>query len=442
MTRKTRRNVLAAAGTVSAISLAGCVSGVAEEDLPFLGGGDDSVDSPPENGDDDPPDHNGDQNGDGNGDEDIDELDLPGESIDGFEDLDPWFSMVGQGEIEATTEDVYNGEQSALVRAEDGVDYAGVYREFFDPIDLSENNLSLALKYTGQEMLDITVQVLAPNSRNYLSQRRVLTGPENHWVRIDLGANYEETQPDLHEVREIRVIGRRRGSDSGEIEFAIDDLRAVPRPDSGAVVLMFDGTLESHYKHALDILNEYGYVGVEAVTPETVGQDGRLSTDQMREMQDAGWEMIARPRVGGQDMTEFSAEEQEGMIRRTQTYLMNRGFDSGADHFFTPRNMIGPRGMELVREYHESGFRYGGGPNALPVTDPHNLAHFTARDLDTTESFIDLVGTYNQLAVPRFEYIGDDGMAEDDFRLLLDHIEQADVEVTTVSELLSDNRSV
>ena len=439
MTGKTRRHVLTTAGTLSALTLAGCVSGRVDEDLPFLGGDDAPSEVPTENGDDQPPDTNGADDNDPT-DHDEEELDLPGEAIDDFSDLDQWFPMVGQGNIEAATDEVYHGKQSARIRAEEGVDYAGVYREFHDPLDLTEQNLSLALQYVDQEMLDVTVQVRAPNSRNYLNHRRVLTGPSGHWMRIDLGANYEETQPLLDEVREIRIVGRRRGTESGPIEFVIDDLRAAPRPDSGAVVLLFDATLESHYTIGLEILEEYGFAGVESVTPETVGRSGRLTTDQLREMSEAEWDMIARPRVGGQDFTEYSVDRQEEMIRGTQTYLLNRGFEDGADHFFTPRNMIGPEGMELVREYHETGFRYGGAPNAMPVTDPHNLGHFTARDVDTTESFIDLAEQYHHVAIPRFEYLGDEGIDEATFRRILDHIDQADVDVITATELLTDEK--
>lgn len=431
MSKKTRRNVLATAGTIGTLSLAGCISGTVDDRFSIPSFGSDNDGEPPDpSGDDAQPAENG-------SDEPAAD-DRPGESIDDFEDLDHWFAFVGHGDIAPTTEDAYHGAQSAHIEADADAEYAGVYREFVEPLDLHDQNLSLAVKYTGRELFDLHVQVLAPNSRNYLGCRRVLTGPQDRWTRIDLGANYRETQPDLHDVREIRIIGRRRADDSGSIEFAVDDLRATQRPDTGAVMLLFDGTLESHYTSGLEIMDEYGFAGVECVTPETVGRDGRLTLDQLREMNDAGWEMISRPRVGGQFMHEYSVEEQEGMIRRTQTYLRNRGFEDGASHFFTPRNVIGPDGMDLVREYHELAFRYGGGPNALPVTDPQNLGHFTARDLEDAMGFIDLAAEYRQLAIPRIETIGQDDMDEDDLHTLFEHIDAADVRVLTASDVSVD----
>lgn len=459
----TRRTVLTTAVTFGTITLAGCVSGIitdsddedgqpgdgVDDDAADLNDGDDADDADEVDGgddgdsddaaglDDDPVEDDGD---DSDADDQTaaddppsDELDhLPGEAIDDFADLDQWFAFVGQGSIEATEDDPYANDQSALITADEDVDYAGVYREFMEPLDLSEQTLSLAVRFTGRELFDLTVQVLAPNSRNYLNHRRVFTGPADRWVRVDLGANYEETQPDLHDVREIRVIGRRRG-EAGPISFALDDLRVVDRPETGAVLFLFDATLADHYEVAFPIMEEFGFDGVETVTPETVDRDGRLTLDQMREMDDAGWEMIARPRVGGQFMHEYDRDEQEGMIRRTQTYLLNRGFESGAQHMFVPRNVIGPDGMDLVREYHESAFRYGGGPNGLPATDPHNLGYFNTDDDDTTRSFVDLAARHKQLAVPRFESFGEDGMDEDAFRDLLEYIDEADVDVVTAT---------
>lgn len=433
MVDQTRRSVLGAAGAIGLVSLAGCVTGDGNDPPTSTDGNDtytdtdgtdvDSVDDQ----DDDPAD-----------DENENDLEhLPGESVDDFENLDKWFAFVGQGTLEATADDVYGGTQSAHMHAEEDIEWAGIYREFSEPLDLSGKNLSLAIKFTGRDLLDLRVQIIAPNTNNLLNLRRTLTGPADRWMRVDLGANFQETQPDLFDVREIRVTARRRGGEGGPIDVSVDDLRAVDRPDTGYVMLLFDGTLEAHHETAFDIMQEYEFAGVESVIPEAVDNDGRLSLQQMREMRDAGWDMIARPRVGGQFMHEFSREEQEGMIRRTQTYLRNRGFEDGAKHFFTPRNVIGPEGMDLVREYHEQAFRFGGAPNGLALTDPHNLGHFSAANGGDTKAFIELAAQYDQLAIPRFGDVGGDGMSEDAFRDLLDHIDEADVQVITATDLLA-----
>lgn len=443
MARETRRKFLIIGGTVGSVSLAGCLSAARD----YLDGGAAAPPPPLEDDDDDPEIEDDDddfENGDDDEDEEEeepedepdDEGDLPGEPIDDFEDLAEWFAFIDQGSIEPETDDVYAGSQSARIEAGGEIDTATVFREFPGSLDLSGKNLSMAVKFSGRDILDITVQLIAPNSRNFLNMRRVLMGPEGQWTRVDFGANREETQPDLFDVREIRILGRRRGDDDDPIEFIVDDLRAVDTPDSGYVILLFDGTLASHYNTALPIMLDYGFPGVEAVTPELVDGNGRLMLDEMRQMRDAGWDMIARPHVGPSTLSEFSRDEQEGLIRRTHTYLVNRGFEDGAQHFFTPRNIMSPEAREILPEYHEQAFRFGVAPNGLPITDPHNIGYFSGRDGNVTKQFVTLASRYNQLAVLRFTEIGEDGLSVEAFEDVLDHIEATDIEVITATDLL------
>jgi len=203
-------------------------------------------------------------------------------------------------------------------------------------------------------------------------------------------------------------------------------------------MLLFDGTLESHYTSAFDRMQEYGFAGVEAVIPEAVGEGGRLTLDKLTELDGAGWDLAARPRTGSKFLHEFTPEQQEGMIRRTKAYLENRGFEDGAKHFVTPRNILGSTANDLVREYHEQAFRFGGGPNGLPLTDPHNVGFFAGDAGDETKTYVDYAAEYGELAVLHFEYIGEDGMSEAAFDGLLEYIDAQNVEVVTATDLLGD----
>ncbi|ELY42002.1 polysaccharide deacetylase family protein [Natronorubrum tibetense] len=416
MMNRNRRSFVTAVGTAGAIGLAGCLSTVREwrDD-----GSEPTAEarSPEENG------------GDGS-------LDLPGETIEDFEDLDSWASMIDAGTLETETDDPYAGSQSARLRATEDTERAAVYQVRSDGVDLTARNLSLAVNFSGRDQLHLTLELHAPNSRNAYAMERTLTGPTDRWVRVDFGTSDVDGDPDLTDVREIRLTARRRGDQSGSIDCRIDDLRAVDRPETGKVMLLFDGTLESHYEHALEPMAAYDFAGVEAVIYEALGESDRLTIDQLEELDAAGWDMAARPRTGAQFLHDYSPAEQEGAIRRTKAFLENRGFEDGARHFVTPRNVLGPETIDLVREYHEQAFRYGGGPNALPLSDPHNVGVFSGSDGETTKRYIDRAAEYGQLAVLHFEHIGEDGLSTDDFEELLEHVDDADVEVVTASELL------
>ncbi|WP_265110943.1 polysaccharide deacetylase family protein [Halosolutus halophilus] len=421
MTNRNRRSFVTTVAATGTLGLAGCLSSLRD----WRGGdGEPTAADSPASGDGEP------------GGSDL--PDLPGESIDDFETLDEWVAMIDAGELEAATDDPYGGSQSARLTADAETEYAAVYTTRSDGLDLREKNLSLAVSFTGREQLHLTLELFAPNSRNVHALRRTLTGPTDRWVRVDFGTSRIDTQPDLADVREIRLAVRRRGDLSGPIECRVDDLRAVDRPETGKVLLLFDGTLESHYTTALEHLNEYGYAGVEAVIPEAVGESGRLALDELDALADAGWDMAARPRTGAQFLHEYTPEEQEGMIRRTKAFLENRGYEAGAKHFVTPRNVLGSDSLDLVREYHEQAFRFGGGPNALPLTDPHNVGFFSGDAGQETKSYVDYAAEYGQLAVLHFEYVGEDGMSERAFADLLEHVDAAGVEVVTATDLLED----
>lgn len=362
--------------------------------------------------------------------------DLPGEPIDSFEDLDHWVPLIDGGNLEAETGDPYAGSQSAHLTAAEDTEYAGIYTTNADGLDLRDRNLSLAVNFTGREQLHLTLELRAPNSRRSHTLRRTLTGPTDRWVRVDFGTSRIDGQPDPADVREIRLVARRRGDQAGSIDCRIDDLRTVDRPETGKVVLLFDGTLESHYTHAFEHMEAYGYAGVEAVIPEAVDETGRLGLDELEELNDAGWDMAARPRTGAKFIHEYSPDAQAEMIQRTKAYLERYGFEDGAKHFVTPRNVLGTETIDLVREHHEQAFRYGGGPNGLALTDPHNVGFFSGTAGDETKAYVDHAAEYGQLAVLHFERIGPDGLDEQAFEDLLAHIDDRNVEVVTATELL------
>lgn len=418
MTNRNRRSFVTTVAAAGTLGLAGCLSQMRE----WRGDDTTSNQSTP------------------NGNSDRSDTDglpkLPGDQIEDFEKLDEWTAMIDAGELEAETNAPYAGSQSGHLTASEGTESAAVYRAFPDGMDLSGKNLSLAVSFTGRDQLHLTLELFAPNSRNVHAMQRTLLGPRDRWIRVDFGTSRIETQPDLTDVREIRLTARRRGDASGSIDCRIDDLRVVDRSEMGKVMLLFDGTLESHYTTAFDRMDDYGYPGVEAVMPEAVGQDDRLTLDRLGELNDAGWDMAARPRTGSRFLHEYSPDEQKGMIERTKVFLENRGFEDGARHFVTPRNVLSPTARDLVEEYHEQAFRFGGAPNGLPLTDPYNVGFFSGAAGDEAKTYVDYAAEYGQLSVLKFDYIGEDGISERAFEDVLEYVDQQNVEVVAASDLL------
>ncbi|MDQ2051491.1 hypothetical protein RBH26_13485 [Natronolimnohabitans sp. A-GB9] len=413
MTHRNRRTFLTTVATAGTIGLAGCLSSVREW---RSDGGSPSREKSDDDGD--------------------DALGLLGEPIDDFEVLDGWTAMIDAGSLEADADDPYAGSQSARLTADEDTEYAAIYRTIPDGLDLRERSLSLAVAFTGREQLHLSLELFAPDSRAVHTMERTLVGPTDRWTRVDFGTTRVDGQPDLSDVREIRLTARRRGTGDGSIDCRFDDLRAVDRPDSGSVMLLFDGSLESHYEIAFERMEEYGYTGVESVIYEALGDGGRLTIDELHELDDAGWDVAARPRTGSQSLPDMSPDEQAEAIERTNAFLESRGFEDGATHFVTPRNVLGPETIDLVREHYETAFRFGGAPNARPLTDPHNVGFFSGTDGETTKQYVDYAAEYGELAVLHVEHVGDDGFSEAAFVDLLAHIDATDVDVVTATDIL------
>ncbi|WP_255171641.1 polysaccharide deacetylase family protein [Natrononativus amylolyticus] len=441
MTRQNRRRFIASAGAAGiATGLAGCV-----DSLRDTGAG----------GDDDDGGANNTSTDGGNGGGDTDEADDPvedddevGELISDFdEDFDSWYELDSYGDFGTETDEYKTGERALRMVAEEDDAYVGVQRSFSEPLDLEGKNLSLALKVNEPEFYRIEVRLHAPGSGNMLHLNRTHTGPSNHWMRVDLGATGETGSPDLSEVYDIQIIARRRDQDDPDLDFVVDELRAVDAPDTGVVMLTWDDNHESQWR-AFEMMEEYGFPGTAGVIHHAVGAGDRLDTGQLREMQSAGWDIVSHPHPEGNWSTPFTEEdfdenEQRQMLEDSKRWLQQRGFEEGAEHYIAPGNVRDATNVELLREIHESSLSFGGGNTGIPMTDTHAMGRIDGHDVDLVKDYIDLAAKYKQACIPMWHVVGEEydnaEVTEDEYEEILEHIDDADVEVVTQSQIASDD---
>jgi len=359
---------------------------------------------------------------------------LPGSQFDGFEDLERWYVLNQRGSLSASKKPSYEGSQS--MRLKSGGKYAGAFKAFSSPQDMSGKNLSLAVRVNSPRGWKLSVELLAPDRGNKLVMTRTMPGPVNTWMRMDMGATREVRNPDLSSVQEIRIIAR--GGDDQPIELFVDDLRLVERPETGYVMLTFDDAWRSHYTTAFPMMQERGFAGVEGVVSDVVYGESRLDIGMMREMRDAGWDMASRP-ASAEYLTQLSPKKQRQKIERNKQFLVRKGFQEGARHFLTPGRRRGPKTMEIVKEFHDTMFTFGGSPNGLPSTTLYNYGRINADNSAPIGDLIDLAAKHKQLLVCNTGAIGnedDDWITERDFKAFLDYVKKANVEVITASDLL------
>ncbi|QLD87498.1 polysaccharide deacetylase family protein [Natronomonas salina] len=366
-----------------------------------------------------------------------------GELLIDFEDgVDDWYDLDTYGSFEATN-DVKNGEGGIRLLADEAEPYVGAVKAFSEPVDLRGKTLSVSFRAKNPQIHRLEVQPVAPDQGNVLRLNRTHTGPTNHWMTLDMGATGERGDPDLGEVYELRLIGRQR-SQGQAIDMAIDEIRVHDAPDTGKVMLTWDDCHHTHTR-AFDIMEEFGFPGVDGVITHAVGASSRLDVSELREMNSSGWDIVSHPHPennGSAVLTEenWTETEQRDIIEKSINWLETRGFEDGAKYHIAPGNIRDATNMELLREYHAGSISYGGGNVGLPVNDPHAVGRIDGTSVEAVKNSVDLAEKYNQLVAPMWHSIGDNGedfdISEDDYRELLEYIDDADVDVVTMSDLV------
>lgn len=428
MTRQNRRRFLTTAGAAGlSIGLAGCMDTVSD----YTGYGDGG------NGGDGPLPAE-----DGTGDSG-----RSGEVLEDFSDgVDAWYDLDSNGEF-SEADDVSNGEAGIRLTAGEGEAYVGATRAFDDPVDLSGTNLSISFRAASPRIHRVEIQLVAPDESNLVELNRSHTGPLDYWMWADLGATGEEGDPDLSEVYEMRLIGRDRAQEEA-IDITVDEIRVHDAPDQGRVMLTWDDNHGTQYR-AFELMSEYDFPGVEGVITHSVGNGDRLTVHQLREMAEAGWDVVSHPHhpeQGGQPLIadNFSEDEISQVMQDSIDWLQQRGLEDGSKYVVTPGNLRDATHMELLKEHHEKALGYGGGPVGQPITNPYAIGRFDGYDPEDVTEYVDFAAKYNQLTVPMWHTIGEQGdqvggeevdITVEQFEDLLQYIEDADVEVVTLSDL-------
>ncbi|MFH5800790.1 polysaccharide deacetylase family protein [Haladaptatus sp. CMAA 1911] len=363
-------------------------------------------------------------------------------AFENFESLGSWSAVDGLGTLKKGTKQVYAGSQSAHVIGGKQSIEGQIHRVNFasNPADFSNKNLSLAFKCTSHDFVKVAVQLYAPDQGHIVELKRTLYGPKGKWVRVNLGVTDVQRQQsvDLSNVYEVRIIGRPEDPNSTTpIDFYVDDVKTVPAPKKGMVMLTFDDSLESHYSVAYKKhMKKHGFPGVDAVITDAIYDDGFLTQPQMREMVKDGWDMIAHPNIGAKPFPQYPPKKQEEIMTESKSWLKRYGYD-GHKYMAVPKNIVGPKTFDLAQKHFDLTLSFGASPNALPIIEKDTILSRMYGDgnIARTKQMVDYAATYKQLSVFLFHKIGAGGFSEKKFESLLQYIKQSNVEVVTLTDL-------
>ncbi|WP_167768519.1 polysaccharide deacetylase family protein [Haloarcula amylovorans] len=357
-----------------------------------------------------------------------------GERIDNFEDIDEWDATSGSLAIEEQS--VYEGSQSARLTSTTDDDGNIEIRREFDELDLSNRTLSVAVRLESPDVEQLEAIVEDESGDEVVMQRRTIT-PDYGWFVLDLGVTEEKGEPDLEDVAEIRF---RMNQDYGNpISVLFDDLRATERGDSGYVLLTFDDTAESQYEKAFPVMREYGFPGFAAINPDRVGDGNSLSLEQLTDLQDAGWE-IGSHTLDHRNLPEIETSEAREQVAAAKEWLLENGFETGADSFVYPWSSNDPSTRDIVSEYHYLAFTDGSNSHGRQLRGPLTVGRIFAEERERVVDALSLAAKYDQVVVLAYHEIGTGKWIDEaGFREQMELIaELEELEVVTPSNLLEN----
>ncbi|RRJ28152.1 polysaccharide deacetylase family protein [Halocatena pleomorpha] len=411
--QSTRRTFLTAVGVVGAMSVAGCSS------LPGNGG---STSASPT-----------DTRTTGSG--TSDDSSVPETVVDDFEDISRW--EVTHGRLRSTGQDVFQGNQSLVLEPKNGASepVAKISRAFYpEVLDLSSHDLSLAVKVNKPDSIKIRAEIIAPAQSAMLTSTRHIPLELDGWVRFDLGYTGKRGNPVLDNVTNVNL---QIGPVDKSFQVLVDDLRKIPKPDTGKVMFQFDDGHVSAYETAYPTLKQNGWPGAVAVVSDAVGAQDRITEANMREMATNDWDMIGH---AGELLPDHSSQKQRQILQQTKEYLEVKGFTDGARHFVAPYSRVDSATLDHISDLFETGYLFGAGPNnAKHPSNPAFISRVQGPSADGASQIIDMAAEFNQLAVISYHEIGGEGVSVETFERVVDHVASKDVDVITPSQLVDSD---
>jgi peptidoglycan/xylan/chitin deacetylase (PgdA/CDA1 family) len=357
-----------------------------------------------------------------------------GETLDSFDSFDAdWGAFAGSATL---TDDGFD-DGPAVTLDTDGGSRARIVRSFAVPQDFTDLDVSMAVKLhsTTRPLARVRLVMEDSSGTRRSHSGAIMPNATDRWLRLDMGVESDEGL-DPSAVTELWVD---HYAGDGETVFSVDDIRTVPKPDVGYVVLSFSNDEPVDYDVAYDVLSEYGYPGVCLPNLATVGENGAPTPASLRRMADAGWD------VGGhglqhEPLSDFSREEQARQLAENARRLREMGVVGADDplHFRTPLGRYDTDTLDVVLDSFDTCIVGAGavtGVNAR-VTDPRTVGFRSSKNLETAKTCIDAAADYRQLiglATPLDDL--DRAHVEALVEHIHGHVEAGRLKVITMSEL-------
>jgi peptidoglycan/xylan/chitin deacetylase (PgdA/CDA1 family) len=342
---------------------------------------------------------------------------------------------VGAGHADSVSEGFLGG--GAVKMGTGDGSRARIDRRFAEPRDFSDRDFSLAvnLRSTTAEMfrVEVVLQDVSGNLRYH--SNAILPSATDTWIHFDMAFDREEGAFDPTAVSELWI---HQWTGEGSSEFLVDDLRTLPKPDTGAVLFTFDDAGAGEHEYALPVLSEYDFAGVAFPPSSYVAETSEPSIGDYQEMSAAGWD-IGGHTPSHQRLSEFSAAEQRRIFERNVEELRSMGLVDDDDplHFRTPYGNYDTSTLEVVLETFDDCIAGAGtaAGTSFNLTDRRMISFRSGETLSGTKQLVDAAAAQRQLLGLTFHTKNID---RDYLETVVDYVDQyvqqGDLRVLTMSE--------
>lgn len=263
-----------------------------------------------------------------------------------------------------------------------------------------------------------------------------------------LGTN-PPTFDKLANIKKWRVKVANVGGQEAVVTF--DRIQLVPRTmNRGKVTLTFDDGHDTVFSEAKWRMDKYGFRGVAYVI--TSQHDGvtanRMTMNQLKTLDALGWDIACHTKNHTYLIADNPTPQQiTEQLLSSKQWLIKNGFYRGSQHLATPGGQFTPAILDEIKQYFSTHRTVMESHEYYPPADPYRLRIrnvVNTTTVATVQSWIDSAAQNKEWLILTFHYFmspADTGtkVLPADFQAMMDYLATADVDVLTMSEMVSHN---